>query len=71
MKDQKMDRRAFIKRATAAGIAISLAGKFGYEPLTQAAPRPTPIHGTCFDGRDCKNTYIDLGPVDKNGKHFV
>jgi hypothetical protein len=25
----------------------------------------------CFDGRDCKNTYIDLGPVDKNGKHIV
>ena len=39
MKDQKIDRRTFIKRAGAAGIAISLAGKFGFEPLTQAAPK--------------------------------
>jgi hypothetical protein len=31
----------------------------------------TPILGTCFDGWQCKNTYIDLGPVSKNGKHIV
>jgi hypothetical protein len=71
MKNEKITRRTFVKRAAITGLAVSLASQFGREPFAQAAPRPTPIHGTCFDGRDCKNTYIDLGPVNKNGKHIV
>ena len=65
MENKKITRRAFIKKAAVAGVAVSLAGQLGPEPLTQAAPEPTPIHGTCFDGRECKNTYVDLGPVNK------
>jgi len=53
--------------AAFAVVGLFIGGLFS--PI-QAAKQETPVHGVCWMGGNnvCKATYVDLGPVNKNGK---
>ncbi len=67
MKDEKITRRGFLKKAAVTGAAVSAAGAgtFAYALPAGAQPGAGQVHGVCFlGGQECQVTYVDLGPTN-------
>jgi hypothetical protein len=65
-QSQGLERRKFLQRAAIVGLAASGIALGAGAKTASAGGRFPGVHGVCWlGGKDCKVTYVDLGPTKK------